>query len=597
MREGGGETKAKKGNRLGRTTLLSAIRSDLKAASGRDDLKYDAAPEIASRTAHDVPIEERAGYPIVLAEGSVQPKDWVTAQGVKIMVDFSRPAWMPDDWGQGVKTTQRISRSVKGSGGTLTSFVSPDGKVFYHKKSCERYAGRKFAANEGFQGQVRRARLQSQQAIQLARLQIRNASASAPAPEVVDEDASFFQLLSAEERRSLPDISEFHFAVVSARRAAKIEGVRDIWMVQSQFLEAGATPTWYVDETSLQDYLALGLRALVGGKLTAARNKALDDAQAQGKVCVQCSDDISAWEYREGVRTAVRTDDAMNAAHAAATRYVISPVAAARFVLAKMRSSEEPRPRLGGVYPLGSCARTFAGDAFSRKHFVIGDFFIAEGSSVRFDEEMRLKEDYDFTCTHLHRHGAVLRCNRLTLSVKHYSNCGGACTNRDQKGAEEKRNIAILRRKWPGVFRANPKRANEVIMCWKKGSALARGPADDDEADVGEVDEVEGTADGEDDSARLRTPEPKNRRTCRSSQLSTTPDDCALREACGRPEDAPAGRCSMRHISVGDNAILEKASPLPTLQRRTLRLRLKRGGAKHVCADEQAFDLLQLPAC
>jgi len=293
----------------------------------------------------------------------------------------------------------------------------------------------------------------------------------------------------------------------------------------------------------------------------------------------------------------VRTDDAMNAAHAAATRYVISPVAAARFVLAKMRSSEEPRPRLGGVYPLGSCARTFAGDAFSRKHFVIGDFFIAEGSSVRFDEEMRLKEDYDFTCTHLHRHGAVLRCNRLTLSVKHYSNCGGACTNRDQKGAEEKRNIAILRRKWPGVFRANPKRANEVIMCWKKGSALARGPADDDEADVGEVDEVEGTADGEDDSARLRTPEPKNRRTCRSSQLSTTPDDCALREACGRPEDAPAGRCSMRHISVGDNAILEKASPLPTLQRRTLRLRLKRGGAKHVCADEQAFDLLQLPAC
>jgi len=237
MREGGGETKAKKGNRLGRTTLLSAIRSDLKAASGRDDLKYDAAPEIASRTAHDVPIEERAGYPIVLAEGSVQPKDWVTAQGVKIMVDFSRPAWMPDDWGQGVKTTQRISRSVKGSGGTLTSFVSPDGKVFYHKKSCERYAGRKFAANEGFQGQVRRARLQSQQAIQLARLQIRNASASAPAPEVVDEDASFFQLLSAEERRSLPDISEFHFAVVSARRAAKIEGVRDIWMVQSQFLE------------------------------------------------------------------------------------------------------------------------------------------------------------------------------------------------------------------------------------------------------------------------------------------------------------------------------------------------------------------------
>merc|ERR1712139_205577 len=71
----------------------------------------------------------------------------------------------------------------------------------------------------------------------------------------------------------------------------------------------------------------------------------------------------------------------------------------------------------------------------------------------------------------------------MTLSVKHYSNSGGACTNRDDKGEEEKRNVAILNRKWPGCFRANPKRKNEVIMKWK-GSGNANNDDEDDESDT-----------------------------------------------------------------------------------------------------------------
>merc|ERR1712066_993718 len=57
---------------------------------------------------------------------------------------------------------------------------------------------------------------------------------------------------------------------------------------------------------------------------------------------------------------------------------------------------------------------------------------------------------------------------RMTLNVKHYDNGGGACALRDKKGKEEKRNIEILQTKWPGVFRPNPKRRNEVIMRGKK---------------------------------------------------------------------------------------------------------------------------------
>lgn len=222
---------------------------------------------------------------------------------------------------------------------------------------------------------------------------------------------------------------------------------------------------------------------MVGGKLTAARNKALKDASRMGKACVQASDDISAWEYRHGKQAKERTDDAVNKAHAAAKRYILSPVAAARFILAKMRGADgDKKPQLGGLYPLGSCSRTFAGAEFVGHNFIIGDFFVVDKSKVRFDEEMTLKEDYDFTCAHIKAHGCVLRCQRMSLAVKHYSNVGGAVDERDKKGVKEQMNIAILNRKWPLCFRANPKRKNEVIMRWK-------GATDLDEDDDGEDDD------------------------------------------------------------------------------------------------------------
>jgi len=222
-------------------------------------------------------------------------------------------------------------------------------------------------------------------------------------------------VLLAGGTRFLPKKEEFHFCVVSARRATEVEGVKDIFTVQTHLVLAGITPTWYVDSESLGDYQALGLNAVVGGKLTPSRNKALEDAKKLNKICVQLSDDISSWEYRHGPRASEKTDDALNQAWNNARRYVVGPVAAARWIIAMMRASPE-QPKLGGeaniknhaftsttvdlyfaslleftnysnrvvfqtllfvcfpagVYPLGSCARTFAGDEFGFKHFIIG---------------------------------------------------------------------------------------------------------------------------------------------------------------------------------------------------------------------------------
>jgi len=120
-------------------------------------------------------------------------------------------------------------------------------------------------------------------------------------------------------------------------------------------------------------------------------------------------------------------------------------------------------------------------DAEAYSHFILGDFFVSEVSDVRFDKTMTLKEDYDYTSSHLFKYGAVVRFNRCLITAKHETNHGGACSIRDSKGKEEQKNIKILKEKWPGVFMDNGRRANQVIMRW---NSLRRGEMIDPEAKI-----------------------------------------------------------------------------------------------------------------
>lgn len=392
---------------------------------------------------HAIPDERRAGYPLVRARGSIQPKAWKTGYGtgVPVVVDLTRRPWLPDDWCQGVKRTK--------GGNTYTVYMPPtEMRTLYHQWQIEEYLGRQLTTADGFKGQLRLAALQQEQ--------------RPLAPE-----SSFFKLLSRAERAHLVGKDAFHFCVVSARRAQIPEGARDIASVQMAFLSQGVEPTWYVDEGSLEAYRALGLRSVAGGRLTPSRNMALADARKMGKPCVQCSDDLSCWEYRVGEAARGKTMEALNAAHAASRRYAISPVTAARFILAKMRGvAEGEPPRLGGAYVLSDCSRTWATNEFARKNFILGDFFVDDNSGLVFDERLTLKEDFDFCAQHLHAYGSVMRCNRMCFFAKHYSNAGGAVANRDAKGAKEQENMAVLYRKWPGAIFPHKRRKNEVRLAW-----------------------------------------------------------------------------------------------------------------------------------
>eukprot|EP00971_Amphidinium_carterae_P141428 2802330-Amphidinium_carterae.1 len=72
------------------------------------------------------------------------------------------------------------------------------------------------------------------------------------------------------------------------------------------------------------------------------------------------------------------------------------------------RSQSGEGPRLGGVFPLGNHGMAFKKEAITTNNFILGDFFVADCSPCRFDTLMTLKEDYDFTCTHLEKYGSVI---------------------------------------------------------------------------------------------------------------------------------------------------------------------------------------------
>eukprot|EP00933_Yihiella_yeosuensis_P051796 TRINITY_DN49768_c0_g1_i1.p1 TRINITY_DN49768_c0_g1~~TRINITY_DN49768_c0_g1_i1.p1 ORF type:complete len:547 (-),score=114.89 TRINITY_DN49768_c0_g1_i1:136-1776(-) len=390
------------------------------------------------------------------AKGPLPPSQW--PPGIRAL-DGPPPFWLPADWAHGVKTTCKTFLKV---------FIAPNGKTYYHREVIEKIIQTQLGGLEGFK---RHALERFKEGTDWMGARVK-----------FTPDSKLFSVLSAREKTFLPSPKEFHFAVVSARRANKTSGIRGIVQVEAKLRAAGITPRWYVDADSLQDYKALGLDAVVGGKLTPARNKALDDAKKLGKACVQVSDDITSWQFIKSGKKALRSGEgasknlkAANEAMKTVEKLDLSPLAAARFLLAKMRAArgncerEGDGPMLGGIYPTGNAALAVMTDECNYDGFVLGDFFVHDTQSpVRFDETLTLKEDYDFTCSHLKKHGSVYRCHRLILHACHETNAGGACAIRDASGDKERQNVRVLQKKWPGVFKVNVKRGDtQVLMRWK----------------------------------------------------------------------------------------------------------------------------------
>lgn len=220
-------------------------------------------------------------------------------------------------------------------------------------------------------------------------------------------------------------------AIISADRPQNVEPM------QRMGWSAGV---WFVPVGQGQSYLDAGAGAVYeSGGLCESRNVALESAFIAGAVCIQVSDDLTKIETYNGVAAVPATaDQLITAGLSHVTRNC----------------------RLVGVAPTANAF--YASTKVKRRHFVVGDFMVIAPSTPRFDERLKLKEDYDFTAQHLRTYGEVARLDWWLLTFKHRTNKGGAVAYRTPELEQE--SIALLREKWGTWIRPNSKRPNEVLF-------------------------------------------------------------------------------------------------------------------------------------
>jgi len=96
--------------------------------------------------------------------------------------------------------------------------------------------------------------------------------------------------------------------------------------------------------------------------------------------------------------------------------------------------------------------------------FIVGDFIVIDTSKkvLYFDENLKLKEDYDYTLQHIREFGNVLRYQSALATFEHYTNKGGAVDFRTSEN--EQQAIKYLHNKWGEAIKLNPKRENEILL-------------------------------------------------------------------------------------------------------------------------------------
>ena len=177
------------------------------------------------------------------------------------------------------------------------------------------------------------------------------------------------------------------------------------------------------------------------GNLMDSRNFALEHAFQCNKICVQVSDDIKKVVVNKNFGEPIKVD----------LDFAIEDIV--------LKFNKVKGVKLLGIPPTDN--PFFSNKILSVNTFCIGDMLFIKPSDIRFDTQLTLKEDYDFTLQHKQR-GDVIRYQKYLFTFEHYSNKGGAVDVRDDK--EEQKNIMILKSKWGAKVRLNSKRKNEILI-------------------------------------------------------------------------------------------------------------------------------------
>jgi hypothetical protein len=137
------------------------------------------------------------------------------------------------------------------------------------------------------------------------------------------------------------------------------------------------------------------------GNLMDSRNFALEHAFKQNKICIQLSDDIKKVKLNKNF-------------------YQLKEIqldVAIKDIVNKFK-------QIKGVYLMGVPPTDnyfFANKLVVENKFCIGDMLFVKPNELRFDKQLTLKEDYDYTLQHIQK-AKVLRYQKYLFTFKHYSN-------------------------------------------------------------------------------------------------------------------------------------------------------------------------------
>ena len=67
-------------------------------------------------------------------------------------------------------------------------------------------------------------------------------------------------------------------------------------------------------------------------------------------------------------------------------------------------------------------------------------------NEIRFDERLKVKEDYDYSMQHIAKYGGVLRCSKFGIDVVHLTNEGGCVSYRTKEVEMDAYNVLL--KKW-----------------------------------------------------------------------------------------------------------------------------------------------------
>jgi hypothetical protein len=198
------------------------------------------------------------------------------------------------------------------------------------------------------------------------------------------------------------------------------------------------------DENDKEKYLKNGAKeVIVSGSLMQSRNASLDYCFSMNKICIQLSDDLENIMVNDF--TGKRTHEYVLVADV--IENIINDFIENEYYFAGFPPTNNP---------------FFALKQKELNKFIVGDFIIIKPNKLKFDNNLMLKEDYDYTLQHIQEFGSCVRYGGYLNSFKHYSNKGGAVSYRSAQ--LEQKTIQYLISKWGECIKLNPKRKNEILL-------------------------------------------------------------------------------------------------------------------------------------